>query len=585
MTVPNRNALWADAILDELAKAGVEAVIIAPGSRSTPLAVAAARDDRLPVYSHLDERSAAYFGLGRAKRTGVPVALVSTSGTAAVNFHPGVVEAHQSRVPLLVLTADRPPELRESGANQTIDQVDLYGSAVRDAVDLPEPEPDSRKLRSLRTRTSRAVATAIGTPPGPVHLNVPFRKPLEPVEVADDVPPDFADNHPLAALGRDGPFVDATVERPSPSGDELAELSRTVESSARGLIVTGPAESHGATRRSIVALAEASGFPVFADPLSNARFGAARSDATVIGGYDGFLDPASYADWPSPDVVIRFGASPTSKALRTYLSQTDARQYVVDPAGKWRETTFTASDLLVVDPNRLAERLTESLDRAPTREWHDRLREADGRHWEAVDANAGDALEGAYVKRTVEDAPDTATIVVGNSMPVRDLDRFGRPRDADLTVLGNRGTSGIDGTTSTALGAGSATADPLVYVTGDLSYFHDMNGLVALGRFDLSATVVLIDNDGGGIFHKLPIEDHEPPFTELFKTPHGLDLSASEGLYDLTYTRVDDLDEFGTAYRRSLDADGAQVVAVETDAERSHRQRESIKREVVTSLS
>ncbi|MGM0397697.1 MAG: 2-succinyl-5-enolpyruvyl-6-hydroxy-3-cyclohexene-1-carboxylic-acid synthase [Halobacteriota archaeon] len=585
MTAPNRNTLWARAIVDELAKGGVGAVVVAPGSRSTPLTVAAARDDRITVYNHLDERSAAYFALGRAKRTGDPTPLICTSGTAAANFHPAVVEGDQSRTPMILLTADRPPELRDSGANQTIDQVGLYGSAVRDQRDLPEPEPDDRKLRSLRTTVSRALATSKGTPAGPVHLNVPFRKPLEPVAVPGDVPDSFAEDQPLAAAGRDGPFVRPTVGRPSLTRDELSAIEATLESADRGLIVAGPDDTYGASASAIADLATASGFPVFADPLSGVRYGPHRDRATILGAYDGFLDPSVYANWTNPDVVLRFGASPTSKALRTFLAETGARQFVVDPAGAWREATFTASDLLVADPNHLAERLAGSVSRTADRDWHETLRAAAAQHWEAVEERAVDALEGRYLQQVVADAPDPATLVVGNSMPVRDLDRFGRPRDADLTVVGNRGASGIDGTTSTALGAGSATEDPLVYVTGDLTYFHDMNGLLVLDRFDCSATIVVIDNDGGGIFHMLPIEDHDPPFTDQFKTPHGIDLSATDDLYDLTFHAVDGLASFASTYRESLDSPGTDVIAVRTDAERSHRRREAIKRDVVRSLA
>ncbi|MFW5937881.1 MAG: 2-succinyl-5-enolpyruvyl-6-hydroxy-3-cyclohexene-1-carboxylic-acid synthase [Halanaeroarchaeum sp.] len=585
MTAPNRNTLWARAIVDELVKSGVESVVVAPGSRSTPLTVAAAQDDGLQVYSHLDERSAAYFALGRGKRTGEPTALVCTSGTAAVNFHPTVVEAAQARVPMVVLTADRPPELRDSGANQTIDQVKLYGDAVRFYEDLPEPEADPRKLRSLRTTVDRAVATTTGTPAGPVHLNVPFRKPLEPVEVPGDVPDSFAADHPLAATGRDGAFVTPEIGRPTLAAEKLARVGRRVQSATRGLIVAGPDDAFGVTPDAVAALAEASGYPVFADPLSDVRFGPHRHRGNVIGAYDGFLSPAVCENWEGPDVVLRFGASPTSKALRTYLSAIDARQYVVDPAGEWREATFTASDLLVADPSRFAERLAETVTRTPHEAWHDRLVTAAVRHWEVVESKATADLEGAVLERVVASAPDPATLVVSNSMPVRDLDRFGPPTDADLTVLANRGTSGIDGVTSTALGAGSATDDPLVFVTGDLSYFHDMNGLLALDRFDLSATIVLIDNDGGGIFHMLPIEEYDPPFTDQFVTPHGLDFSGTETLYDLGFTTVDDLDKFESAYEQSLDAPGTQVIAVETDAERSHRLREAIEDAVVSSLS
>ncbi|MFB6093773.1 MAG: 2-succinyl-5-enolpyruvyl-6-hydroxy-3-cyclohexene-1-carboxylic-acid synthase [Halanaeroarchaeum sp.] len=585
MTAPNRNALWARVIADELVAAGVEAVVIAPGSRSTPLTVAAAREDGLTAYSHLEERAAAYFALGRAKRSGRPTALVCTSGTAAANFHPAVVEANQARVPLIALTADRPPELRGSGANQTIDQEKLYGDAVRFYRDLPEPEADDRKLRSLRTTVDRAVATATGTPPGPVHLNVPFRKPLEPRRVPEDVPEDFAAEHPLAATGRDGPFVHASDGHPVLDDAAEAAVARAIEGADRGLIVAGPDDAFGIDPATAADLGAATGFPILADPLSGVRFGPHRNGATVIGGYDGFLAPAVYADWPDPDVVLRFGASPTSKALRTYLADVDARQFVVDPAGGWREATFTASDLLVADPTRLADRLASTVSRSPDRSHHDAWITGAMTHWEVLEREVDDRLEGAIAERVVGAAPDPATIVVANSMPVRDLDRFGAPRDADLTVLGNRGASGIDGTTSTALGAGSVTDDPLVFLTGDLTYLHDATGLLALGRFDLEATVVLIDNDGGGIFHMLPIEDYDPPFTSQFKTPHDVDLGGTEALFDLSFARVEGLADFEDAYRRSLAADGTQVIAVRTDAEASHRRREEIKRDVIASLT
>ncbi|MFB6073445.1 MAG: 2-succinyl-5-enolpyruvyl-6-hydroxy-3-cyclohexene-1-carboxylic-acid synthase, partial [Haloarculaceae archaeon] len=269
---PNRNTLWGEVILEELAAAGVDAVVVAPGSRSTPLTVAAARSD-LRVYSHLDERSAAYFALGRARRTGRPVPLICTSGTAAANFHPAVVEASQSRVPMVLLTADRPPELQDSGANQTVDQEKLYGDAVRTYRTLPEPAPEPRRLRSLRTTVARAMATATGTPAGPVHLNAPFAKPLEPTEVSGDVPADLPERAPLGAAGRDGPFVRTTVGRPTLDDDAVADLAAALSAADRGLLVVGPANAPTPARDALAALAEATGFPVLADPLSGVRFG------------------------------------------------------------------------------------------------------------------------------------------------------------------------------------------------------------------------------------------------------------------------------------------------------------------------
>ncbi|MFC3476399.1 2-succinyl-5-enolpyruvyl-6-hydroxy-3-cyclohexene-1-carboxylic-acid synthase [Halobacterium litoreum] len=571
MTAPNRNVLWARAAVDELAKSGVDAVCVCPGSRSTPLTVALAEHDDIRVFSHLDERSAAFFALGRGKRTGRPTPVVTTSGTATANLHPAVMEANQARVPLLLLTADRPPELRDSGANQTVDQTKLYGDAVRHFRELPEPEADDRKLRSLRTAVCRAVGETTGANPGPVHLNFPFRKPLEPTEAPGDVPGSFAEDYPLAAEGRDGPFVAVDHGRSEPPERVLADLADAAASAERGLVVAGP-DDHGLAGDAAAALAEATGFPVFADPLSDARFGSQTADAPVVGGYDGFLA----ADFPAPDFVLRFGASPTSKRLRHFLRDADARQVVVDAAGGWREAEFTATDLVAADPTETARALAERVDSGRS-DWTDRVLDAEARYWGAVDGFERDCLlEGDVAATVFADAPDPATIAVSNSMPVRDADRFARPRDANLTVLGNRGASGVDGVTSTALGAGSATDDPLVLLTGDIAYYHDSNGLLALERCGVDATVVLVNNDGGGIFHELPIEAFDPPFTEQFVTPHGLDFAPTGDTYDLEFARVESLDGFREAYRESVGSPGTQVIEVRTDAEATHRERDRL---------
>ncbi|WP_439026065.1 2-succinyl-5-enolpyruvyl-6-hydroxy-3-cyclohexene-1-carboxylic-acid synthase [Haloarchaeobius sp. DT45] len=581
---PNRNALWAETLVDELAAGGLSAVCIAPGSRSTPLTVAFARHDDVQVFSHLDERSAAFFALGRGRRTAEPTALVCTSGTAAANFHPAVIEASQARVPLLVLTADRPPELRDSGANQTIDQEKLFGDAVRWYRDLPEPEPTPRKLRRLRTDAARALAETEGTPMGPVHLNCPFRKPLEPVEVPGDVPEGWDEGDARASDGREsGPYVDRVQGRPTLTDADLAELASAVEAADTGLVLAGPADPARAdtTSDAIASLARETNFPVLADPLSGLRFGPHVGDTPVIGGYDGYLAALDL----DPDLVLRFGASMTSKPVRKVLADSGARQVLVDPAGEWRDAEFVCSDLVVADPAETARALADAVESPGETGFRDRLLDVESRYWSLLaDEMDRDALEGAVLDTVFAAAPDPGTIFVSNSMPVRDADRFGRPREADLTVLANRGASGIDGILSTGLGAGSGTDDELVVVTGDLAYYHDMNGLLALSRCDVDATIVCLNNDGGGIFHLLPIEDFDPPFTAQFKTPHGLDFEATGDLYDLDFRRVAP-GEFESAYRDALGSEGTTVVEVDFDSETNHRERERVRDAVVERLA
>ncbi|MDB2271352.1 2-succinyl-5-enolpyruvyl-6-hydroxy-3-cyclohexene-1-carboxylic-acid synthase [Halorubrum ezzemoulense] len=627
MTAPNRNALWANALVDELVAAGVDAVVASPGSRSTPLTVAAAGHEDLRVFSQLDERSAAYFALGRARRTGRVTPLICTSGTAAANYHPAVMEASEARVPLLALTADRPPELRDSGANQTADQEKLYGDAVRFYKDLPEPAANDRALRSLRTTVARAVETAERADPGPVHLNVPFKKPLEPTPVPGDVPDDLPE---AAERGRDGPYVDVTHGAPEPGDDKLRALATALGEADRGLIVAGPADPPGIDPESVTALAHATGFPVLADPLSGLRYGGHTRVAPVIGAYDAYLsadladggsdagDAAPAGDaWANPDLVLRLGASPTSKRLRKYLAATGADQYQVDPAGRWREAEFAATDLVVAEPSRLCARLSRlvgggSGDQGWRAQWEEADRVAEAVHAREADAldgegggeedaepaaDEGDAgfHEGDALRAVAGALPDPATLFVSNSMPVRDLDRFVGPTTANVTALGNRGVSGIDGIVSSALGAGSGTTDDLTLVVGDLALYHDSNGLLAVDRCDVDVTVVAVNNDGGGIFHKLPIEEFEPPFTESFKTPHGLDFGSLAELHGLEHVRIDarpdahadrgdtpaeraDVvgEDLAAAVSRAHEATGSHLIEVDTDAEASHRTRERL---------
>lgn len=580
---PNRNTLWGRVFVDELAEGGVSAVCVAPGSRSTPLTVAFADHPEIRIFSHLDERSMAFFALGRAKRTGEPTPVLSTSGTATANFHPAVIEANQARVPLVVLTADRPPALRDSGANQTIDQQKLYGSAVRWYRDLPEPEAHSQKLRSLRVAAARALAASTGTPSGPVHLNVPFRKPLEPSSVPGDVPENFERKEPLVATGRDGPFVRTEHGKPELDDTAVKRVSETL-AVERGLVVAGPSTNLDAD--AFADLADATGFPILADPLSGLRFSPQRADSPVCGGYDSYL--AASERWPDPEVVLRVGASPTSKVLRNYLRdvarESGTRQFLVDPAGEWREATFVASDLLVADPNRLARAFAERVERSASDDWRERFADAERRYWNLIETVHDEQFfEGTVLADTIADAPEPATVFVSNSMSVRDADRFGQPSNADLTVLGNRGASGIDGIVSTGLGAGSATDDSLILVLGDLAYYHDMNGLLALSRCGVDATIVVVNNDGGGIFRMLPIAEFDSVF-EQFETPHGLDFAPTADLYGFEFVRVDGREAFRDAYRASLENAGTQVIEVAFDGEASHRFRESVHERVGDAL-
>ncbi len=560
---------FAGAFVDELARSGVRHACVCPGSRSTPLALLLRRHPAIRLWTHLDERSAAFFALGIAKALREPVAVVSTSGTAAVNFAPAVVEAHYGRVPLLVLTADRPPELREVGANQTIDQVRLYGTHVKWSAETVLPESGEEALRYVRSLACRAAALARSDTPGPVHVNFPFREPLVPAPGT-------------APMGRDAdgqmPYVSVRQAARRPDPADLADLVAELGAARRGLIVCGPRDDPGFPE-AVARLGGQLGFPILADPLSQVRCGP-HHGPLVIDSYDAFLRDEEAAGSLAPEVVLRFGATPTSKPLLLYLKRhARARQVLVDEAG-WNDPALVASDVIHADPASFCRTLLTALPPAAREETHDPWTGS----WQELNERARAALvaqlsadpgvsEPGVLAELAGLLPPGATMFAGNSMPVRDLDAFFPGGSRPVRFLANRGASGIDGVVSSALGASAVSPGPLVLVIGDLSFYHDMNGLLAARRFaqtggrlpGLRATIVLLNNDGGGIFSLLPQADDPEHFEELFGTPHGLDFRYAAEMYGLAYHRVDCRDDFRTAVRESMASEGVTVLDVRTN--------------------
>ena len=564
----NANTHWAAILVDELARGGLQAVCLAPGSRSTPLALAFAAQPAVRLYRHLDERSAGFFALGLALASGRPVALVCTSGTAAANFFPAIIEAYHAHVPLLVLTADRPPELRQSGANQTIDQIKMYGDQVRWAVEAPVPQPDAPPvvLRHLRTLAARALAAAAGPPPGPVHINLPFRKPLEPEVIAaanGDGPATRPATGPLAR-----PFTQISRGRLSPTSEQIAAAAAAL-ARQRGVIVCGPNCPGDDFPAAVAALAAHLGWPILADPLSGLRHGSQVSGGLVLGGYGLWL-PALAARRPRPVALLRFGALPTSAALAGWLDDADPVVHLhVRDDSQWADDQHRTRDYVAADPALFCRQLAAALDAgdAAPAEWATTLQTAEARAWAALDraVTAAPLFDGGAIARTLAALPDGAVVFAGNSMPVRYVDAFDRPTPRQIAVYGNRGASGIDGNVSTALVLAAASGRPVVALLGDITFYHDMNGLLAVGQHALNdVTFVVTNNDGGGIFRRLPIARHEPPFTDLFLTPHGLTFDHAAALYGLDYAAVRDKAALEATLARSGPA-APRLIEVITD--------------------
>ncbi|HEX2128384.1 MAG TPA: 2-succinyl-5-enolpyruvyl-6-hydroxy-3-cyclohexene-1-carboxylic-acid synthase [Solirubrobacterales bacterium] len=538
----NRNTALASALVEELARCGVREAAVAPGSRSSPLSLALLREPAIRVTSIVDERCAGFFALGAAQASGTPAVVLCTSGTAAANLHPAVAEADESNVPLIVLTADRPPELRGIGAGQTIDQIKLYGSAVRWFSEVGTHEANDAGLLHYRSVGCRAFAAAAGDArPGPVHLNLAWRDPLGP----EPRPEDVTATSELALSGREGDRPLTTVPSPPPAAPapELVEaLAKQLGASERGVIVAGRMLPGAAA--AIAELAVATGFPVLAEPTSQLRFGP-HDRNLVVSAYDPIvrLRPAGL----EPDLVLRFGEMPTCKPLRQWLTALPATtQLVVDPTGLWNEPTRTAGAIVRADPAALCRALVSHVEGRSREGWAERWCQADRAGAEAIATALGetDELNEPGLHAALGDLyRDGELVYTASSMPIRDQEAFLRGGEADVVFLANRGANGIDGLVSSGIGAAAATGRRTWILTGDLGLFHDMNALAILRTVDADVRIVVANNDGGGIFEFLPQAGQvaREEFETVFGTPLGLDLERVAGLFGVRFARIERL--------------------------------------------
>jgi|HubBroStandDraft_4_1064222.scaffolds.fasta_scaffold02235_6 2-succinyl-5-enolpyruvyl-6-hydroxy-3-cyclohexene-1-carboxylate synthase len=555
------------AFVDELARCGMRMACTSPGSRCAPLVLTLARERQLTCCSHVDERCAGFYALGASKASGLPVAVACTSGTAAAELLPAAIEAREARVPLLLLTADRPPELRENGAGQAIDQLKLYGSAAKWFFEVGTHDDASpARLRWIRTLACRAYWTALEGRPGAVHLNFPLREPLvtdEPLPADETSRPG---DRPYVLLLRRSPL-------PAPAGaDDEQRLAELVAGSRRGVVVAGRHERHYDTPlgRAAATWCEAAGWPLLADPLSGARRGQA-----AVAHYDALLRDEAFAAEHRPDLVVRVGDLPVSKPLRTWLAGLDdIPQVALDPEGAWQDPASVLSDSLALEP---AAALAGLVAKSPATEtdWLG--------GWRAADEQAAEAINGALAGEEIGEPavaaelgvllPAEATLFVASSMPVRDIETFWPVRADPPRVLCNRGANGIDGTVSSAFGAAAARAaeGPVVLLIGDVALAHDIGGLLAAKRLGLKLTIVLLDNAGGGIFDFLPVSiaamaRANDVYTRHVATPTGLDFAQAAELYGLVYQRAQTIPALRAALERALTPQtGSTLVHVKTD--------------------
>jgi 2-succinyl-5-enolpyruvyl-6-hydroxy-3-cyclohexene-1-carboxylate synthase len=541
------------ALVDELARCGVRHAVTCPGSRNAPLALSFAGDDRIDAVSVLDERSGGFLAIGMAKATGRPVAVTCTSGTAAANLLPAVVEAREARVPLIVLTADRPPELRDVGAGQSIDQVKLYGGAVKWFVEVGNHEPGREAAVHHRSLACRAYATAAGGRPGPVHLNFPLREPLAPVrEEASGLAAEV-----WAGRSDGAPWVERREAKQVPDDGLAAELAADA-AGRNGAIVCGPAGFDVAAP--VARLAAAVDWPVLAEPTSGVRCGP-HDRSRVVAHYDVLLRSERFRAGHRAELVLRIGDTPTSKPLRAWLAEAD-RQVVADPHAAWHEPTSAAELVVDAAPSLLCGALAERLevDGAGDGDWLRSWLAADALVAPALDA-APDPFEPKAYAALAGALPDGATVWVASSMPIRDVETFFPSVPTEIRFLANRGANGIDGTVSSAAGAALALGGRCHVLTGELALLHDLGGLVAARDLGAELTIVCVNNAGGGIFDFLPVSEHADAdaYERHIATPREVDLRAVAELASLAHTTARTPDEV----RRAAGEPG--LVEVRTD--------------------
>ncbi|MER2071173.1 MAG: 2-succinyl-5-enolpyruvyl-6-hydroxy-3-cyclohexene-1-carboxylic-acid synthase [Psychrobacillus sp.] len=536
---------YVNRFVETIRQAGIEDIVLCPGSRSTPLAYGFAKSTGFNLYRQIDERSAGYFALGIAKAKKNPVVLLCTSGTAAANFFPAIVEAYYARIPLLIVTADRPHELREVGAPQAIDQIHLFGKHVKWSVDFPLPEEREESLAFIERHIHRAVSSTRTAPMGPVHINVPFREPL------------LLEMDRPASLSQ---MQQIELGRLMPSKECIHWYTQLITDTEKGLIIVGDSLNSTVGFWEFV---KAIQWPVLADPLSNLRSNVPMDCMHLcIDQYDAILKSEAFMQSAIPDAVIRFGAQPVSKPLMKFLEANPPKTFIaVDESPLFRDSLHVVTHHVQVDPSSLWFQVEEKQSSSYLENWS-KANDIATKHIQTYISEQTD--EGALAGTLFEGLPDKTDLIASSSMPIRDVDTFFNKTYKDVHVYANRGTNGIDGVVSTALGIQAATKRPGYLLIGDLAFLHDVNGLIVTRFSETDLTIVIMNNDGGGIFSYLPQSTETNYFEHLFGTPTGLEFSAIATMYHAQYDVVHTKEDFQAVLSKDK-TKNIRMIEVRTD--------------------
>lgn len=567
---------YISAFIQELVHHGVTDIVISPGSRSTPIAMVMAEHPKLKLHVQVDERSAAFFALGIAKATNRPAVVLCTSGTAAANYFPAIAEAKISRVPLIILTADRPHELRDVGAPQAIDQIHLYGDHVKWFMEMALPEDSKEMIRYVRTIAARSVASSLSLPMGAVHLNFPLREPLIPNVMAEDL---------FEMEERPAHFVEVELGKNILTVSQYKKIADKINKAKKGLIVVGQIDQVGFSE-AVTKLANYLQFPILADPLSQLRSGS-HDTSLVMDSYDAILKTEEVADYLHADCIIRFGAMPVSKPYMLFSkSAISTEQIVVDGAGGWREPNMTATHMVFCDETIFCEEIIHFLEKKEeskyTNDWvlFNQLAKEQMRSV----LNLSHLNESKLFAKLEDLVVENSVLFISNSMPIRDLDSFFTTNNKNIKIMANRGANGIDGVTSSALGVAVSLKKPLTYVVGDLTFFHDLNGLLTAKKYGIPINIILINNNGGGIFSFLPQSKHKRNFELLFSTPIDLNFEHVVKMYEGNYELITSWEQLDESFKKQATPSQLNVFEIRTDRELNEKEHREAWRKTAYSL-
>jgi 2-succinyl-5-enolpyruvyl-6-hydroxy-3-cyclohexene-1-carboxylate synthase len=582
----NRNNLWTRIFIDQLAALGVQFACISPGSRSTPLTYILSKNRKIKSFVHFDERSSAFFALGLAKATGKPILVITTSGTAVAELYPAIIEAYQQRTPLIICTADRPAELIGTGANQTINQHNIFRNHIRWFRDLGLPSISDTGFYHLQKIAIKAYRISLSEDRGPVHLNFPFRKPLEPFSYTDKVSKRIIRTKPQIIARYNSQISVPKFEK----SKDFRKIVNQLTESDKGIILVGPIEYDNKLIKKIKELSSLLKYPVFADGISQLRFSANKKDQIIISNFNSILASQKFIRERKTEIILQFGRTPTSSIMETFLEETEAIRYTIDTYGDKHVPARNAKSTFAIRAISFCEILISAL-REENFKRHKSNWQKDFIQAEEISEKVKSRIidkakfpsEPSIINEVIKLIPAGSNLFIGNSLPVRDLDNFVSKTSKRIAIYFNRGASGIDGMTSTALGIASRKKRTFL-ITGDLSFLHDLNALATAAKFAIPLTIIVINNNGGGIFESLPIANRVKHFDKFFIAPHNLELGEIVQSFGINYQLVTTKRILQQNLKNSMNKNLPSVIEIQTDAVKSVELRTKIFSEVKKNL-